>query len=97
MASIKPDRNLLDYTIRGVLENKKMQLPIQILVRLRQLLTRNGIKCRKSLFWRHANRFEGVLIQKWKKIVAILSKFTVLFLSSYFVSYFLKNKINLFL
>ena len=41
-----------------------MQLSIWILVRLRRLLRRHGIKCLKNLFWRHANRFEGVLIEK---------------------------------
>ena len=47
---LNPDHNPHDYTIWGVLENKKMHLPIQILVGLRLLLSRNGIKCPKNLF-----------------------------------------------
>ena len=39
-----PNLNPLDYTICGVLETS------QILVHLRQLLRRNGIKCLKNLF-----------------------------------------------
>ena len=38
----------LDFTLYGVF--KKMQLPIQILVSLRLLLKRNGIKYQKNLF-----------------------------------------------
>ena len=45
---LNPDLNPLDYAIWGV-ENKNMQLPIQILVRFRLLLRRNGIKCLKNL------------------------------------------------
>ena len=69
-----------------------MQLPIQILVHLRLLLRRNGIKYLKNLFWMHANRFEGVdtIIEK---MVAILNKFTILCLSSYRFVYFLKLKL----
>ena len=48
---LSSDLNLLDYAIWGVLENKqKMQLPIKILVCLKLLLKRNGIKCLKNLF-----------------------------------------------
>ena len=42
---LNPGLNPLDYVIQDFLENKQMQLPIQILVRLRLLLRRNGIKC----------------------------------------------------
>ena len=59
-----PDFGLLDYAIWGVLEKnnkktknkktkqktKQMLLPIQILVHVRLLLRKNGIKCVKNLF-----------------------------------------------
>ena len=74
-----------------------MQLPIQIFVLIRLLVRRNGIKCLKNLFWRHANHFKGVLIERnGKKMVAILSIFTLFCLSSYFVIWFLKLKLILF-
>ena len=66
-----------------------MQLPIQILVCLRLLLKRNGIKHLKNLFWRHVDTI-------FEKMVAILSKFTVLCLSSYFAVYFLRLRLILF-
>ena len=47
----------------GYFRKQQIQLPIQISVRFRLLLRRNGIKCQKNLFWRYANCFEGVLIQ----------------------------------
>ena len=40
---------------------------IQILIHLKLLLSSNGVKCLQNLFWRHANRFEGILIQWLKK------------------------------
>ena len=60
---LSPHCNPLDYTIWGILEIKQMQLLIQILVDLRLLLRRNGIKYLKNSFWRHANHFKGMLIQ----------------------------------
>ena len=59
---IGQDLNPLIMLYRSFWKTKQMQLSIQIFVQLRQLLRRNGIKCQKNLFWRHANRFEGVLI-----------------------------------
>ena len=53
--------NSIDYAVWDVLE--KNAIPIQILVRLRLLYKRNGVKCPKNLFWRHANLFEDELIQ----------------------------------
>ena len=47
---LNPELNPLDYAIQGVLENKTNTTSIQILVRLRLLLRRNGIKCLKNLF-----------------------------------------------
>ena len=49
-------------------KTKQMQLPIQILVRLRLLLRRNGIKCLKNLFWMSANRFKDSLIKGFEKL-----------------------------
>ena len=43
----------------------------------------------------NANRFEGLLSKLLKKMVAILSKFTVLGLFSYFVVYFSQSKLIL--
>ena len=46
-----PDLNLLDYAMWVILGNKTNQLSIlQILVCIRLLLRRNGIKCMKNLF-----------------------------------------------
>ena len=43
-------KNSFDYAIWGVLKTKQMQLPIEILLHLRLLFKRNGIKCQKNLF-----------------------------------------------
>ena len=83
-----PDLNLLGYAIWDVLKTKKMQLTIQILVCLRLLLRWNWIKCLKNLFWRQAIHFESMLIQWLKKMMAILSKLTILRLSSNLTAYF---------
>ena len=48
---LRPDLDPLDYVIWEVLENKtkQMQLPIQILVHLRLILRKNGIKYLKTV------------------------------------------------
>ena len=95
MASINLNPPWLSY--RGRFRKQtKCNFPSQILVNLRLLLRRNGIKCLKNLIWRHANHFKGMWIQLLKKMVVILSKFTVLCLSSYFDVYFFKLKLILF-
>ena len=69
-----------------------MQLPIEILVRLRLLLRRNEkfiLKPCKSFRRRVYRMIE-------KKMTTILSKFTVLCQYSYFVFYFFKLKLILF-
>ena len=95
---LNPDFNPARLRFMGCFrKTKQMQLPIQIFLCLRLLLRKNGIKCLKNLCWsRHANCFEGVLIQYLKKkMAATLSKFTVLYLSFYFV-YLFKLKSILF-
>ena len=48
--AIKQDLSLGLYHLSGAIKKtKQMQLPIQILVRLRLLLRKNGIKCLKNL------------------------------------------------
>ena len=71
-----------------------MRLPIQVLVRLRLLWWRKGIKYQKNLFWRHANHFECMLIQLLKDWKKNNDGFTVLCLSSYFVADFVKLKLT---
>ena len=90
---LSPNLNPLVYAIWRILENKTNATSIQILVCIRWLLRRNGIKYLKNLFWRHTNCFDTICE---KKMVVIMSKFTVLSLSSYFVVYLFKSKLILF-
>ena len=92
---LRPDLNLLDYTLWGVLENK-MQFPIQILVCLRLSFKRNVIKFLKEFILKACKSFRRSVHTIMEKMVAILSKFTVLCLSSYFVVYLLNLKLIVF-
>ena len=96
---ISPDFRLLNYALWGAFENKT-NVMIKVLVFLILLLRRNGMNHLKNLFWRHANRFEWVLIKQLKKMVAILSKFTVFvpifFFFFFFFVYIFKSKLILF-
>ena len=94
MASIKPDHNLLDYATWGVLENKTKQ---------NQYTSHPNIGLLKTAVEEEWNKMSEEFILKTfksfrrrvdliteKKMAAILSKFTVLCLSSYFAVYFFK-------
>ena len=77
--------NPLDYTIWGVLENKTTSYPniglLKTAIQEKWNKTYEGfiLKACKSFQWHVDNIIE--------KMVAILSKFTVLCLSSYYVDY----------
>ena len=91
-----PDLNPFDYALWGVLDNVTNATSHQVLVHLRLFLRSNGIKCLENLFWRHANHFEGVLIQllkKWQPYWVNLL-FCIIFLILLFI---FKNWINLVL
>ena len=60
---LSTDLNPLDYAIRGVLKNKTNATSHGYIGSLKAALGRNGKRCLKNLFWRHANHFEDVLIQ----------------------------------
>ena len=74
-----------------------MQIPRQVLVRIRLLLKRKGINVGRIYFLSHAVHFEEVML-KWlkKKMSVLLSKFTVLCIFSYFIVSFFKLKSTLF-
>ena len=57
---LSPGLNSLDDAVWGVLENKTN-------VSSNLNIEEEKIKCLKDLFWRYANHFKGMLIQKLKK------------------------------
>ena len=87
---LSPDRNPLDYAIWGVLENKTNATSYPNIGSLKTAIEEEWNEMSEEFilmayksFWRPAD----TIIEKKK--VAILSKFTVLCLSSNFVAYFL--------
>ena len=86
-----PDLNLSDYAIWGILENKTNATSHSNIGSLKTAIDEEWNKISEEFILKHANNFKGVLIQWLKKMVAILSKFTVLCLFSYFVVYFLNQ------
>ena len=93
MTAIKQDLSLdlnpLDYAIWGILENKKYATSHPNKGSLKTALEEEWNKMSEEFilkackaFWRHVH----TIIEK--KMVAILSKFTVLCQSSYFAVYF---------
>ena len=88
-----------DYAIwGGAWENKTNATSHPNIGSLKTAMEEEWKKYLKNLTWKRANRFEGMVIQyDWKKkLTPILSKLTVLYLSSYFIVYFLKLKLILF-
>ena len=93
--NLSPDRNFLDYTILDILENKtnatshpnigSLKAPIE---EEWNKMTEEFILETCKLFWRCV---DTITKKKKKKMAGILSKFTVLCLS-YFVVSFLKLK-----
>ena len=59
----------------------------QILVLLKTAIDKEWNKMPEEFILKYANRFDGMSIEQVEKMVAILSKFTVLCVSSYFVVY----------
>ena len=80
---LSPDFNPLDYATWGILENKINATSHANIGSLETAIKWN--KMSEEFIWSDANHFECVLIQSLKKMVTILSKFTVLCLSSYLV------------
>ena len=81
-----PDLNLLDYAIWGVLENKTNATSHSNIGSLKIAINEEFIlKACKSF----PKRVDTII--KKKKMMAILSKFTVLCLSTYFLVYFLNQ------
>ena len=58
--------NLLDFAIWGVLENKTNASSHLNIGSLKIAIEEDKIKYQKSIFWRQANRFKGVLIELLK-------------------------------
>ena len=79
--------NPLDYAIWGVFEKKRYGDFQANIASLKTAIEKEWNKMSEEFIWRHENRFEGILIKYLEKMVAILSKFTVLSPSSYFVVY----------
>ena len=89
---LSPDLNLLYYAIRGVLENKTSATSYPNIGSLKIAIEKEWNKISEEFILK---TWKSCLYNKWKKMVAILSKFTVLCLSSYFVVFLIK--INLVL
>ena len=60
---LSPDLYLLDYAIWGILENKTNATSHPNIGSLKTTIEEEEKKYLKNLFWRHANRSDGVLIQ----------------------------------
>ena len=83
-----PDLNLLDYAIWGILEDKTNSTSHPSVGLLKTAIEKDGNKMSEKCIlkaYKSFRRHVGTIIEK---ITAILSKFTVLCLSSYFVSFF---------
>ena len=87
---LSPNHNPFDYTIWGILENKTNTTSHPNIDSLKAVIEEESNKMSEEfilkaykLFWRHVD----III--FKKMTAILNRFTVLCVSSYFVVYFL--------
>ena len=61
---LSPDFNSLDYTIWGVLENKKKNATSRPNIgSLKTAIEEERNKMSEKFFWRHENHFKRVLIQ----------------------------------
>ena len=95
---LSPDHNLHDYAIWGVLENKTYAKPTSH-PDIGSLKTANEEKWNKmsqEFILKRCKSFRRRIGTIIEKMTAILSKFTVLSPSSYFVVYFLKFKLIFF-
>ena len=86
----KSNLNSFDDAIWVILENKTNATSHPNIRSLKTAIEEGLIKCLNNIFGRHANCFECLRIQLLTKMMLILSKFTVLCLSSYFVFNFFK-------
>ena len=94
---LSPDLNLLDYTKWGVLENKTNATSHQNIGSLQTAIEEERNKTSEKNILKACKSFRRRIDSLTEKMVAILTKFTVLCLSSYFIVYFFKIKINLVL
>ena len=93
---LSPDLKPLDYALWGVLENKTNTTSHPNIGLLNTAFEEEWIKMSEEFFLKKRKSFRrcfDTMIKK--KMVAILSKFTVLCLSYYFVAYFFKLELIL--
>ena len=90
---LSPDRNPLDYAIWGISENKTNATSHPGICLLKNAIEEEWNKMSEEFILKAYKSFQkrvNTIIEKKKKMVAILSKVTVLCLYSYFVVYFQK-------
>ena len=92
-----PDPNPLDYAIWGVLENKTNTTSHPNIVSLKTAIEEEWYEMSKEFILKGCKSFQrrvDTIIEK--KRATILSKFTVLRQSSYFIVYFLELELIFF-
>ena len=94
--NLSPDRNPLDYLIWGVLENKTNGTSHTNIDSLKTAIEEELNKMSEEFILKACKSFRMRIDTIIEKVMAILSKFTVLYLSSYFVVYFFKLILILF-
>ena len=87
--NFSPVLNPLDYAIRSVLENKTNRASHRNIGLLKTVIEEEWNKISKEFILKACKSFRRRVNRILQKMAAILSKFTVLCLSSYFVVYFL--------
>ena len=85
---LSPDLNPLDSTIWGVLENKTNATSLSNIGSLKTAIEEEWNKMCEESILKACKLFQRRVDTITEKMVVILSKFTVLCLSSYFVVYF---------
>ena len=88
---LSPNHNPLDYTIWSVLENKTNATSHPNIGSLKTAIEKEWNKMSEEFILKACKSFQRHIDRIIEKIVAILIKFTVLCLSSYFVVYFLNQ------
>ena len=92
---LSPNHNPLDYAIWGVLENKTNAMSHPNIGSLKNAIEEEWNKMSEEFILKACKSFRWHADRIIEKMVTILSKSTVLCLSSYFV-YFLKLRLILF-
>ena len=93
---LSPDLNPLHDAIWGVLENKTNATSHPNICSLKTTIEDEWNKMSEEFILKACKPFRRRIDTIIEKMVAMLSKFTVLCLSSYFMAYFLKLKFILF-